>query len=203
LTGLIDEIHARLGSVRIVDLGGRRDYWNLLEAGYLASRRVEVTLLNFNATQLPGSEECGFIRLTADACAVSDVADNAYDLVHSNSTIEHVGNWDRVEAFAAESRRLAPCHFVQTPYFWFPVEPHLLMPGFHFLPEGVRAKMLIANWVRHKALNPDMAYAMRTIQDARLLDRAQMRFLYPDSKLKFEWLGPFPKSIIAIRGGSR
>jgi hypothetical protein len=126
-------------------------------------------------------------------------ADNSFDLTHSNSIIEHVGGWERMEAFARESRRLAPFCYLQTPYFWFPVEPHFLAPFYHWLPESWRAKILLRMRLGHYGPAADMGEAMRTIRQAILLDRAQLASLMPGARIEFEWLGPFPKSLIAIR----
>jgi hypothetical protein len=51
--------------------------------------------------------------------------------------IEHVPLPQR-PAFAAEARRVARGWFVQTPAFSFPIEPHSLLPGAHWLPAGPR-----------------------------------------------------------------
>ena len=196
---LIEAIFAERGSVRIIDLGGRRDYWRVFDADFLRDNNVHITLLNSEVTQLPSGSELGFASIAGDACDLFDHADNAFDLVHSNSTVEHVGDWVRMEAFAREVERLAPRHFIQTPYFWFFIEPHFLTPFFHFLPEGLRAKMLMANMVPHKGRELNIGDAMRSVQGARLLDKAQMSFLFPNSSVAFEWFGPLPKSIIATR----
>ena len=37
-----------------------------------------------------------------------------------------------MRAFAAETKRLADNYYIQTPYFWFPIDPHYYrIPLFH------------------------------------------------------------------------
>lgn len=199
LKDLIDAIHARRGEVRIVDLGGRRSYWEMFDEAWLAARGVHVTLVNSGAEVARMREDERYAALVGDACDLPQFADNSFDLAHSNSLIEHVGGWERVEAFMRESRRLAPFSYLQTPYFWFPVEPHFLAPFYHWLPESWRAKILLRMRLGHYRRASDMGAAMRTIRSAILLDRAQLSWLMPDARIEFEWLGPFPKSLIAIR----
>ena len=105
---LIDAIHTEKGSCRIMDLGGTEDYWRLFDPSYLKSRNVSIDLVN----PLPSGTTSGiFTYIRADACHVAQAADNSYDLVHSNSTIEHVGDWARMKAFAVEVRLLDMAQF--------------------------------------------------------------------------------------------
>jgi SAM-dependent methyltransferase len=76
-----------------------------------------------------------FVR--ADAAAGLPFADREFDLVYCSSVIEHVPP-PRRAAFAAEVRRVGRGWFVQTPARSFPIEPHSLLPGAHWLPVGVR-----------------------------------------------------------------
>jgi hypothetical protein len=200
LEGLIDAIYVQRGRVRILDLGGRRQYWKMFDNQFLKSRKVHVTLLNYGGdAQTIAPTDQGFSATLGDACDLGRFGAGSFDLTHSNSTIEHVGNWERMEAFAAECRRVSDAYFLQTPYFWFPIEPHFLVPLFHWLPEDVRAKLLMRAKLGHHGPAANMSEAMREINSAKLLDRAQLRYLLPDATIKFEWLGPLPKSLIAIR----
>jgi hypothetical protein len=94
---------------------------------------------------------------------------------------------------------VAPYYYVQTPYFWFPVEPHAIAPFYHWLPNGWRAKLNMAMALGNYPRAKDIGEAMRAVQDAIMLDRAQMAYLFPDATIRFEWFGPLPKSIMAIR----
>jgi SAM-dependent methyltransferase len=76
-----------------------------------------------------------FVR--ADAVAGLPFADGEFDLVYCSSVIEHVAPAQRA-AFAAEIRRVGGGWFVQTPAFSFPIEPHSLLPGAHWLPLRLR-----------------------------------------------------------------
>ncbi len=194
---LIETIHAEHRRCRILDLGGEPGYWKLFDQAFLETHGVSILLVNPTPQVV---EDPMFATLTGDACDLSRLESGSFDLVHSNSVIEHVGDWRRCEAFAAEVRRLAPRYYVQTPYFYFPIEPHFSEPFFHWLPEQARARMLLKKgrgWFSAKAR--DLGEAMRVVQDARLLDKTQFRFLFPDAEHVDERVATLTKSLIAIR----
>lgn len=195
---LIEAIHAEKGAVRIIDLGGEANYWRLFDLDLLKTKNVHITLINPGGTGDVWDSSL-FDEIDADACSLPQYADHSFDLVHSNSVIEHVGDWPRMEAFAAECRRLAPRYYVQTPYFWFPIEPHFSAPFFHWRSEQSRARALMRRAHGFSQKAPDVGAAMRDVQHARLLDKTQFRFLYPDAAHHDEKVGPLTKSLIAVR----
>jgi|GEM_PF-3452676 len=84
-------------------------------------------------------------ELPHSTCEVGDgrrmpqFTDGQFDLVISNSVIEHVGNSREQRRFAEEIQRVGPRYFVQTPNRRFPLEPHFLLPLFQYFPLTVRA----------------------------------------------------------------
>ncbi len=195
---LISAAHAERGACRILDLGGEPDYWRLFDRGFLQSKAVAILLVN-PAPQ--AVDDPMFTTRVGDACSLPELEAGQFDLVHSNSVIEHVGDWARMEAFAAEVRRLAPRYYVQTPYFYFPIEPHFSEPFFHWRSEQARARLLMKKrrgWCGRKA--GDMGEAMHVVQHARLLDKRQFRFLFPDAEHEDERAAGLTKSLIALRG---
>jgi hypothetical protein len=192
---IIDEIIAKKGDCRILDVGGRMDHWAAL-SDLWGGRNIHVTLVNLEAETITDPR---FKSLAGDACNLHQFSDNAFDLVYSNSVIEHVGNWSNQKRMAAEIRRVAPRHFVQTPSYWFPVEPHFRMPFIHWLPEPWRVSIvrMRACGFYPKAGNEDEA---RTIlSDASLLDFRAMATLFPDSTIEREKVLLLTKSLIAVR----
>jgi hypothetical protein len=129
------------------------------------------------------------------------LSDNSFDLVHSNSVVEHVGDWARMKAFAKEVRRLAPRYFVQTPNFWFPIEPHFMCPFFHWLPEPTRVRLLLRAGLGHYRRAGSVDSAVTAVQGARLLNRRMMASLFPDAAIVTERVALLPKSLMAIRAG--
>jgi hypothetical protein len=196
---LIRRIHAEKGSVRIIDLGGRPEYWEMFDRRTLEACGVHVTMIGFEAGE--GGDPL-FATVVGDACKLPEFADRSFDLAHSNSVIEHVGDWKYVEAFAGEVRRLAPRYYVQTPYYWFPIEPHYSAPFFHWRSEGARARRLMKRPLGFSPRAKDIGEAMRDVQDARLLDKTQFRYLFPDAQHIDERVAGLTKSLIAVRDGA-
>jgi hypothetical protein len=191
------------GPFRILDLGGRFDYWERLGLDFLDAHDATVLCVNYSVEEMNANR---FVspRLTAvvgNACDMAGHEDRSFDLVHSNSVIEHVGRFADMMAFARETRRLAPAYYVQTPYAGFPIDPHWpRMPFFHWLPWWWRAKILKRWKIGWGRPSGDVAHAMRDLESAVLLDRSQFRYLFPDARHRFEWLFVLPKSMIAERG---
>lgn len=195
---LIETLASNGRGIRILDVGGNVQYWEPVEQE-LARLRCQVTLLNLNAEAShadPGRGRYSFVIGDARKC---DLPDSSFDLVHSNSVIEHVGSWRDMRAAAGEIRRLAPSYYIQVPYFWFPLEPHFRVPFFHWLPEQIRARMLMHRTLGFMERAKNMSEAVEAVQSAQLLDFAQMRALFPDATIERERLAGLTKSLIAVR----
>jgi hypothetical protein len=100
---------------------------------------------------------------------------------------------------AAEIRRLAPIYYIQTPNYWFPIEPHYLFPGWHWLPKRLRVAVLRRRKVGHWGPHPEPTDAWMKVDEVRMLSAKEMRELFPDAELVKEPIGPLVKSWIAIR----
>jgi hypothetical protein len=101
---------------------------------------------------------------------------------------------------AREVRRVAPAYWIQTPNFWFPMEPHFLVPGWQWLPEDVRIAILQRREVGHFGREPVREDARRVVRGSQLLTRRRMQELFPDSTLVGERYGWLVKSWTAVRG---
>jgi hypothetical protein len=75
----------------------------------------------------PGeSDDDRILPVTGDACQAADAlakagVDTSFELVFSNPLIEHVGGHARRSKLARQVHQLAPPHWVQTPYPYFPL----------------------------------------------------------------------------------
>lgn len=195
VASIIDRIIAEKGRCRIADIGGTKYYWDIVD-GFTASRPVEITLINPKETQASSGK---FRYLDGDATDLAALDDMSFDFVHSNSVIEHVGDWPKMAAMAANVRRLAPCYYVQTPNFWFPYEPHFRCLFVHWLPEQLRYRLVRRFALGFAGAQGSIDAAMRRVQSARLVDAGQMRALFPDAEIARERVLGLTKSLIAIR----
>ena len=202
LRELIETIHRTNGSVRIVDLGGSVNYWRRVGFEFLVNNGARIAVVNLDESELiPADAPHDVFEFTfADACGLPQFGDAQFDLAHSNSVIEHVGSWSRMKDFAREMRRVGKSYYVQTPYYWFPVDPHFYkFPLFHWLPRPTRAALLNALPLAHAGRIPGVDMANEVLEHTQLLDYRQFRFLFPDSTLRFERIAGLPKSMIATR----
>ena len=192
---LVEDLALRLDRpVRILDIGGTNLFWE--QRGWVGREDVSLVLVNVEAEE---SKHDNIEALAGDATDLSEFLDGAFDVVFSNSVIEHLQAFDRQAAMAAEVRRLAPLYWVQTPNFWFPIEPHFLTPGWHWLPTRVRIALLRRRRWGWRGPCPDPRQANDLVREIRLMRATELRQLFPDAVLRQERIGPLVKSFVAVR----
>jgi hypothetical protein len=180
--------------VRILDIGGTNSFWE--NRGWAGRDDVEVVLVNLEAED---RVHANIDPRAGDATNLGEFADGSFDVVFSNSVIEHLFSRDNQAAMAREVRRLAPVYWVQTPNFWFPIEPHFLAPAWHWMPVSARVALLRRRrfgW-RGPCPNPDDAKA--AVREIRLMRGRELTRMFPEAELRREKIGPFVKSFVAVR----
>jgi hypothetical protein len=178
-----------LDRMRIVDLGGTASFWTSAPV-----RPEQVVLLNVSDQP---SVDPWLASVVGDVCDPPGELDGMrFDLVFSNSVIEHVGGHHRRLQMAEVVRWLGARHWIQTPYRYFPVEPHWLFPGFQFLPTRLRAAAG-ARWPFTWSGAVPFDVSVAHVLDVELLDATQLRHYFPESEIVFERVAGLPKSLIA------
>ena len=135
---------------------------------------------------------------------LSRFGDGEFDIVFSNSVIEHVGGWEDQER---RTQREGPAHLRQRCISckrltrFFPIEPHFLFPGFQFLPETAKVSLLMRfrlGWFPKAKTREE---ALRYAREIRLLTRREFQKLFPESRLISEKFYGLTKSFMAVNGG--
>lgn len=181
-----------LDQMSVLDLGGRVDTW---ERAPVRAKHVHVVNLEPMQGGIPDWAEVDH----GDACALPEhIAARRYDLVFSNSVIEHVGGHERRVRFAETVHAMADRHWVQTPYRYFPVEPHWVAPGLQYLPVAVRTRVA-HRWPLQHTRATDREETLQAVLWTELLDRTQMRHYFPHSVLRAERVAGLTKSLIAVK----
>lgn len=182
--------------IRILDVGGTEESWvNVWEPRL---DRACITILNLEEKHVSGR-----FPMTAqigDARDLSRFQDREFDFCFSNSLIEHLGTLADQKRAASEIRRVAKGYFVQTPYRYFPLEPHFQVPFWAQLPVPWRVflhRHWRLGWMQPRA---DYERARREVEQIRLLTVTEMKSLFPDADIRKERIWPFTKSLIAVRG---
>ncbi len=178
--------------ITILDVGGMEHFWE--KAGFLD--RARITILNLDA---PEAKHPNVTSVAGDARDLSQYADRSFDLVFSNSVIEHVGTLEDQRRMASEVRRVGKDYFVQTPNFWFPVEPHALFPGFQWLPVFIRSRLLQRFPLGHLEREPTLADATATVRSIRLMTSAELESMFPDAEIWQEKFFGLTKSLVMYR----
>jgi SAM-dependent methyltransferase len=197
---LLDMIESTPGSPSILDIGGRPQYWDMMLKDITLTKELHITLLNVETHTVARPN---FTALVGDGRAMPQFGNHQFDIVFSNSTIEHVGDFDDQRRMANEVQRVGRRYYIQTPNRYFPIEPHFVFPGFQFLPFSWRTWL-----VQHFKLGwypqiPDRTEAAELVKSIRLLNRNEVAQLFPDAAIFEERIYGLIKSFVAYTPTSK
>jgi hypothetical protein len=181
--------------LRVIDIGGTTNFWR--QRGWADRDDVEITMVNLHEEP---TGDTNLRSVVGDATNLAEVADGEYDVAFSNSVIEHLFTRDAQAAMAREVQRVAKALWVQTPNFWFPMEPHFLVPGWQYLPVAARVAILRRRRCGWRGPCPDVEDARRTVREVRLMRKGELRSLFPDATLVEERFYGLTKSFVVHQG---
>jgi hypothetical protein len=181
-------------NTRVLDVGGSAFIWQF------AKVKPQLTFLNL----LPAVDTAvRDIDQVAGDGRFLPFRDGAFDIVFSNSTIEHVGTFSEQQKFADEVARVGKRYWVQTPNRQFPFEMHMMLPLVHWLPREWQERVVhrFTGWEMLVPHTQDVRrdYLYHFLNELRLLDAGELQSLFPKAHIGREWFFGMPKSLIAYR----
>jgi hypothetical protein len=184
-----------LADMSVLDLGGTTLWWRRAPV-----RPRHVTVVNLHE---PGPGTDGVAAVRGDACRAAELTGRRrFDLVLSNSLLEHLGGHRVRSEFAEVVRASGDAYWVQTPYRYFPIEPHWVFPGFQFLPVAVRAR-IAPRWPMGHTHGWSTTAAREEVMSTELASATELRSYFPDGTLRWERVGGVPKSMTIVRLNDR
>jgi hypothetical protein len=98
---------------------------------------------------------------------------------------------------ADEIRRVGRNYYLQTPNYYFPLEPHFYFPFFQFLPVSVRTTLVQYFDLAWIGRHPARAEAEDEVRKINLLTKRQVQRLFPQARIVEERMFGMTKSIQA------
>jgi hypothetical protein len=191
--------------ISMLDAGGSSIYW--IERGIADDTRFQISVLNLDDEEFrKRTPHPRVTEVIGDATKLTEsFAPGSFDIVFSNSVIEHVGGIDKQRAMADGIRAVAQAYFVQTPNRAFPLEPHFVSPIYlsplchPTMPQAIRV------WAAGRtASGGDTKEETTAILAAiRLMNKHELVSAFSDATLAPEKFYGLVKSWMAYRRRSR
>lgn len=177
--------------IRILDVGGTDYFWK--NSKILDLSGVRITLLNIYPERVTHPH---INSIVGDATNMKEFPDNGFDLVFSNSVIEHLYTFENQKKMASEIARVGKRYFIQTPNKYFPIEAHYALPFAQYLPKTFLFFLLTKTKIS-RMITWDKDVARQYLDEIRLLNEKEMRQLFPEARILKETTLGLMKSLTA------
>jgi hypothetical protein len=191
--------------ISILDAGGSSIYW--IERGLADDERFEISVLNLDDEEFRKRDPHPRIReIVGDAVRLPEFfAPGSFDIVFSNSVIEHVGGIAAQRAMADGVRVVGDAYFVQTPNRRFPLEPHFVEPLYLSPLCHPRMPHRVRMWAAGRTASggDSKETTSRILDEIRLMNRPELLACFPDGILEAEMFHGLVKSWMVYRRRQR
>jgi SAM-dependent methyltransferase len=172
---------------RLLDVGGNQSFWSNM--GMIQEPGMEFCIMNLS---INASRHPNVTCMVGDGRDMRQFRDGEFDVVFSNSVLEHVGGLQDQTLMANEVRRVGKRYFLQTPNRYFPIEPHYLIPFFQFMPRGMQrglAGVLKLGW-----------FSKESVGAIRLVSKGELKRMFPGATIIPEKFKGLNKSYMVFDG---
>lgn len=177
--------------LKIIDIGGTQEFWETMN---FCEEEVEIWLFNINKINIT---KPNFRCVVGDARNLNQLfRDKEFDVVFSNSLIEHIVNYDEQCKVAKEIERIGKRYFIQTPNKYFPIEPHFLFPFFQYLPQKIQLWLLTCLGVVWFGKIIDRNRELEILKSIRLLTEKELKEMFPYGTIFKEKILGLTKSFV-------
>lgn len=177
--------------LQILDVGGTDYFWKDSKIPDIPG--ISITLLNLH---LEKTSHPNIRAMVGDATTMPTLAEGKFDLVFSNSVIEHVYTYENQVKMAREIQRVGKFYFIQTPNKYFPVEAHYAIPFAQYMPKGLLLFLLTKTRIS-RLTKWKHADAQQYLDEIRLLNEKEMKSLFTGAKILKEKTLGMVKSLTA------
>lgn len=187
--------------INILDVGGTPLFW--IKMRLVGARDIAISLLNLTTStreHYPREYEYPNVRFIRGDARQLPFPDNEFDVVFSNSVIEHVGTLSDQRQMAQEVQRVSNRYFLQTPNYYCPVEPHFLFPCFQLLSPRLQLFLLRYYNLGWRKKTPNKQRALQELKSIRLLKLHELKALFPRATILKERMLGFTFSHVVQHG---
>lgn len=177
--------------IKILDVGGTDYFWKNSQIPNIPGVRITLLNLHLENTTHPHIES-----IQGDATDMREFPDQSFDLVFSNSVIEHLYTLENQQKMASEIQRVGKKFFIQTPNKYFPIEAHYALPFAQFLPKSL-VFFLLTKTKLSRLKRWEEKSARQYLEEIRLLSEKEMKSLFPGAKILKEKALGLTKSLTA------
>ena len=180
-----------LEKIEILDVGGTSYFWK--NSALLSHPGLHITLLNLYPVE---TSHPAIHSVQGDATDMREFETGSFDLVFSNSVIEHLYTLELQQKMASEILRVGKSYFIQTPNVYFPIEAHYALPLAQYYPKAF-LHFVLTQTKLSRMKKWSSAEASQYIAEIRLLNAQEMKALFPGASLLKEKVLGLTKSITA------
>jgi hypothetical protein len=190
--------------VRVIDLGGTVAMWE--RWGLSANDDLQIDLANNFSMDvnyrdaLPRSRTIS--KLTIDVSELTEADYARYDVIFSNSMLEHLASFEQQKLIAQKIVQSRSSYFIQVPNRNSLIDPHFahpIAPFFAAWPRSLQVAALQLSGLNGGKRARSPAQAEDRLRYYHPLSVSEMRSMFGDAKILIERSFGIPMSIVALR----